>query len=325
MKGKYIDLTGQRFGKLVILQKSEEKSASHGCVWLCKCDCGKEVLASTSVLNSGKKKSCGCLRTEVNHSRLTDLTGQRFGRLVVIEKTFGPNHRTLWHCKCDCGGETFTKPSDLTRGVTKSCGCLSAEHTVQLGKSHLIDLTGRKFGKLTVLERIGETLSYRCKCECGNEKIVNGDLLRSGRTKSCGCLKKLAPNKKADREEAMLRVEYSAIKKRNKSKGFKEVLTFSEFSKIVHKPCYYCGKAYSKEIKDDSHTRTHNKHQVSSQVLHISGIDRLDSSQGYIYSNCVPCCSVCNTAKLEMDVKDFKEWIILVYNHWAKKDELQKK
>ena len=133
MKGKYIDLTGQRFGKLVVLHKSEEKSASHGCVWLCKCDCGKEVLASTSALNSGKKKSCGCL---------------------------------------------------------------ALEHAVLLGKSHLIDIIGKKFGKLTVLERIGNTLTYKCKCDCGNETIVIGEQLRSGKTKSCGCLKNEDPPNK---------------------------------------------------------------------------------------------------------------------------------
>ena len=319
MKGKYIDLTGQRFGKLVVLQKSAKKTASYGCVWLCQCDCGKQVFANTSALNSGTKKSCGCLRTEVNHSRVADLTGRRFGRLVAVEKVNGPNNRTMWHCKCDCGGETYSKPSDLTHGRTKSCGCLSLEHAVQLGKTHLIDLTGKRFGRLTVLERIDDTLNYRCECDCGNEKIVSGELLRSGRTKSCGCLKKLAHNKNDDREEAMLRVEYSAVKKRNKAKGFKEVLSFTEFCEMVHQPCYYCGKEYSKEIKDDSHTRTDKKHQVSGHVLRICGIDRLDPTRGYVYDNCVPCCSVCNTAKLEMDVDDFKEWVVRVYDYWAKK------
>ena len=254
MKGKYIDLTGQRFGKLVVLQKSAKKTASYGCVWLCQCDCGKQVFANTSALNSGTKKSCGCLRTEVNHSRVADLTGRRFGRLVAVEKVNGPNNRTMWHCKCDCGGETYSKPSDLTHGRTKSCGCLSLEHAVQLGKTHLIDLTGKRFGRLTVLERIDDTLNYRCECDCGNEKIVSGELLRSGRTKSCGCLKKLAPNKNDDREEAMLRVEYSAVKKRNKAKGFKEVLSFTEFCEMVHQPCYYCGKEYSKEIEYSDNT-----------------------------------------------------------------------
>ena len=108
MQGKFIDLTGKRFGKLVVLKKSEKKTASSGCMWLCRCDCGNDTIASTSTLNSGKKKSCGCLRTEVNHSKLENLTGKRFGRLEVLEKVYRPDNRTLWHCKCDCGRDTFS-------------------------------------------------------------------------------------------------------------------------------------------------------------------------------------------------------------------------
>ena len=321
MQGKFIDLTGKRFGKLVVLQKSELKAANHGCIWLCQCDCGEKTYAGTNELNSGKKKSCGCLRTEVNYSRLEDLTGKRFGRLVVLEKVFRPGNRTLWHCKCDCGGETFSKPSDLTRGVTKSCGCLALEHAVQLGKSHLIDIIGRKFGKLTVIERIDNTLTYKCKCDCGKDCIVIGEQLRSGKTKSCGCLKNEdPPNKIQDRERAMLRIEYSTIRKRNRAKGFQEIMTFQEFSDMVYKPCHYCGKKYSKKINDMSHTKKTKKRIISGHVLRICGIDRLDPTQGYTANNCVPCCSVCNTAKLEMNVNDFRDWVCRVYNYWANKN-----
>jgi hypothetical protein len=56
----------------------------------------------------------------------------------------------------------------------------------------LIDLTGKTFGRLTVIERHGpkgRRAYWRCKCECGNETVVVGDTLKSGRTKSCGCLR----------------------------------------------------------------------------------------------------------------------------------------
>ena len=55
------------------------------------------------------------------------------------------------------------------------------------------DLIGQKFNKLTVIEKVtdekGKT-KWRCKCDCGNEKIIRGDSLRSGHTKSCGCLQR---------------------------------------------------------------------------------------------------------------------------------------
>ena len=55
----------------------------------------------------------------------------------------------------------------------------------------LIDLTGKKFGRLTVVEqhdRKGKHIRWTCKCDCGNIVHVMGQHLRSGRTKSCGCL-----------------------------------------------------------------------------------------------------------------------------------------
>lgn len=58
----------------------------------------------------------------------------------------------------------------------------------------LIDLTGKKFGRLTVIERTdkkkNKDILWKCKCDCGNECEVRGFFLRSGQTKSCGCLKK---------------------------------------------------------------------------------------------------------------------------------------
>lgn len=60
----------------------------------------------------------------------------------------------------------------------------------------LIDLTGQRFGRLTVLERCGtqryETAVeplWRCRCDCGREAVVIGSSIRHGKTRSCGCLR----------------------------------------------------------------------------------------------------------------------------------------
>lgn len=56
--GKFIDLTGQKFGRLIVVRRAENK---HGRVaWLCKCDCGKEIITTSYLLKSGQSKSCGC-------------------------------------------------------------------------------------------------------------------------------------------------------------------------------------------------------------------------------------------------------------------------
>ena len=61
--------------------------------------------------------------------------------------------------------------------------------------SRVIDLTNQIFGQLTVIERAENTISdnraqWLCKCNCGNLCIVRGTYLRTGKTKSCGCIRK---------------------------------------------------------------------------------------------------------------------------------------
>ena len=64
-------------------------------------------------------------------SALKDLTGQRFGRLVVIERSGSNNQkRATWKCCCDCGRVTVVTSSNLLRGITKSCGCIHVENLI---------------------------------------------------------------------------------------------------------------------------------------------------------------------------------------------------
>ena len=115
-----------------------------------------------------------------------DLTGRQFGHLTVMGigepyKNQKGKERLRWHCKCDCGKELDVFTYMLNSGKTTSCGC----YTI---RSNEIDLTGQKFGKLTVLSHVNQKRKWKCQCDCGNICIVNGDNLRNGTTKSCGCL-----------------------------------------------------------------------------------------------------------------------------------------
>ena len=64
-------------------------------------------------------------------SKKIDLTGQRFGRLVVVEegepRRYKNSVHARWNCKCDCGGESLVDSQALRKGLTKSCGCLHTE------------------------------------------------------------------------------------------------------------------------------------------------------------------------------------------------------
>lgn len=112
------DITGLRFGKLTAVRPTQERS-SRGCtVWLCRCDCGREVKVQLEQLTSGLRKSCGCLshpprKDYIGKLTVTGYAGKRAGM-----------HR--WECRCDCGRTTVVGQTLLQNGKTRSCGCLQA-------------------------------------------------------------------------------------------------------------------------------------------------------------------------------------------------------
>lgn len=122
-------------------------------------------------------------------SKKYDLIGMKFNKLYVEEKlgNIRENDRKIyWRCKCDCGNEKIVCSTSLLKGQVKSCGCLVAERMSELRS---VDLLGRRFGRLTVLERAYKDKKqyWKCICDCGNIVFSNTSNLKSGNTKSCGC------------------------------------------------------------------------------------------------------------------------------------------
>ena len=188
--GTLIDLSGKTFGQLVVLErvKIPNENESH---WRCRCTCGKETVVLGGNLKSGNTKSCGCTSSERSSAtKVIDITGQRFGKLVVLYKVgISKMYGMMWHCKCDCGKECDVSGTFLRRGHTSSCGCNVGETA---SNNFLKDLTGKKFGYLTVIDRAannGTNVMWNCICDCGNKTSVRAGNLISGTTTSCGCRK----------------------------------------------------------------------------------------------------------------------------------------
>lgn len=97
-------------------------------------------------------------------SKRIDLTGQKYGRLLVLERaedhiTKSGTRITRWKCKCDCGSETIVSHANLRSGTTTSCGCLHKEIVGALNRSHGLS---NKCGRLYPLWK---SIKYRCYCE----------------------------------------------------------------------------------------------------------------------------------------------------------------
>lgn len=128
------DLIGHRFGRLVVIGKAKDDFSKNGkriAKWHCRCDCGNELDVREFNLKNGNTKSCGCYRISRIKEKLTeDLVGQRFGRLIVVERADNLYGRTAWKCKCDCGGSKIAISANLKRGLVTSCGCKVKENRV---------------------------------------------------------------------------------------------------------------------------------------------------------------------------------------------------
>jgi len=232
--------------------------------------------------------------------------GNVYGRLTVIKRAAKNNKGwAWWECQCECGNKMVAAGAYLRNGTTKSCGCLVSRKSPPNLKNEM----GNKYGRLTVIERAGQTkqeeAAWLCRCQCGKELVVSGQNLRSGNTKSCGCLHdEMAslPYGQAAFNTLWSRYEKDA-RKRGKSWGLSRV----QFRELTQGNCHYCG---SPPAQVTGRTRGTGKYIYN-------GIDRIDNEEGYTEGNVVPCCGVCNRMKMGDSIDEFLSQIRRMYKHWA--------
>lgn len=194
MASKFKDISEQKFGKLTAKRRTDKKINSFY-IWNCQCDCGKECEVSINSLTQGKTKSCGCLRTP-------DFSGEKIGRLKVLG-IHSRGKSILWECLCDCGNTTTATTSQLkpnSKAIKRSCGCLEKENKEKIAGHNFVDISGKRFSNLLVLGKSGQKnkskeILWDCLCDCGKKTKATGGHLKSGHTKSCGCLLEKAKEK----------------------------------------------------------------------------------------------------------------------------------
>ena len=88
-------------------------------------------------------------------SKVIDMTGQKYGKLYIIERAENDKHgKAQWLCQCDCGSEPkIINGSAIRKGLVVSCGCNKKEKLNQYNLNHTIDETGKVYGYLTVVDR----------------------------------------------------------------------------------------------------------------------------------------------------------------------------
>jgi hypothetical protein len=177
---------------------------------------------------------------------------------------------------------------------------------------------GEIFGLLTVITIVKDkkphrNTVYNCRCVCGNMAEVVGVSLRAGATNSCGC-KRRNMKRKAPGE-----VTWNRIFKQYKTDAAKKnkpfLLSFGDFKEIAAKNCWYCGEPpFIQNFYKKSIIYSVDHDTIERATILANGIDRVDSNEGYILTNCRPCCTVCNRMKLDHDDIFFQKHILKISN-----------
>ena len=126
---RMLELTGQKFGKWTVLEKTNKRAKNGKVIWKCQCECGNIGFIDGTSLKSGNSKSCGkgsCHTGKPKGKGMVDLTNQRFDLLTVIKSTgrSDPKNGVIWECKCDCGNVCYKTTSSLHKSKINSCGCV---------------------------------------------------------------------------------------------------------------------------------------------------------------------------------------------------------
>lgn len=235
-----------------------------------------------------------------------NISGLRFGSLVAVKFTGVDKYlRAQWLCRCDCGVEKVVSIQHLLNERTKSCG--GAYHRDgskchgRVGK----DLSGMKFGKLTVSYRIGSGGGgplWLCVCDCGGSVEVNSGRLVQGYKRSCGCIphgfQKTHGQSRTKEYRRMKKVQY-----REASRALDSGWTSDMEAALVYfyPYCVVCGG-------DDR--------------LAIDHVYPLSLGYGLCPGNATRLCKKHNSSKRDKLPEDLEDWIGDIILSSAKKFEI---
>lgn len=176
---------------------------------------------------------------------------------------------------------------------------------------------GTVYGQWTVLsfvKAMSQTdrhTGYMCQCTCGTIRKVQGSLLKTGRSKSCGCTtqQRLVASGTKPIYQAIIYSIYRNYDTQARERNYTFSLSLEEFSKLITQNCHYCNDTPSNTFKSGA------KRYHGLESFRYNGVDRLDNSKGYTLENCVPCCKKCNFAKGKFSYTEWLLWVQRVYHN----------
>jgi hypothetical protein len=185
------------------------------------------------------------------------------------------------------------------------------------------NLVGLTFGRLTVVEEMppkepnkrGKRPSWKCMCSCGDPEPVvirDGSKLKSGNSKSCGCLKKEKAAKRMSDWQATgagrtYEPRIASAMGVFRAKYTDGDLQFDDFYSLSQLPCFYCNQEPS-NVREIVFPNSSAFYAQNCRFVY-NGLDRVNNDLPHSKDNCVPCCKECNLSKRNMTITDFL-WMV---------------
>lgn len=322
------DMIGFKVGKLTVIEEAG-KNKRNNFYWLCKCECGKTSVVHGCALRSAKILSCGCLKGGAPREG---------NRRIAIYKHIYTNFKTRnkrYNAEMISFSD-FIKLTELNCHYCNSIGSnsykddITDEIVLYTGLDQIVPGNGyAKNNSLPCCKFCNSVKNDMSQYEFRNhvikiynfwnERITSDEFEDNSLSYQGKSTSEIHQYKKTqrriDRKLMILNRAYTKIKNRFNGTGQSDkkdkLITFDHFSHLSYGNCFYCGGTPNKILRD----RIKN----SNEIIYVNGIDRINSSQGYIDGNVRSCCKRCNQAKMELCENDFKKLIINIYNHWASK------
>lgn len=205
-------------------------------------------------------------------------------KLKILKESKGNNGHVLVTVECDCRNTFECRKVHITSGSTKRCHDCRTKYKI-----------GQRFNLCTLISKeyrrrvngSNSCIFYKLKCECGTEIETESQSVLKSKWLACwNCREKIS----------FIRQRISNYKKGAQQRKHNWELTEEQSFALLKDNCHYCGIAPSIEKK-------------------INGIDRLHNDKGYIATNVVTCCWLCNRAKNDMPLEVFTDWLARLVKH----------
>lgn len=164
------------------------------------------------------------------------------------------------------------------------------------------------------------------RCKCGREDTLYPSNISPNGCLSCRAKDNIAARRKSLRKNKGIPEDvssnatnrFNSYKVSAKHRGLDFKLSFLQYHEITQKDCFYCGVPPSNKYElryPKGHPKEGDPRGGDPYIY--NGIDRIDSSIGYIMGNVVPCCAQCNRAKGDCSAREFLSWLHKAYAHTA--------